>query len=176
MNLQTSAARDKFRWPVRAKAHINVSGGKNWIWEAISSPGNLVDAHPFVKANPVQRWAGADSRDEVHYLNGAVYRREFREWHEGGGYELEIFHEDRKLAWVSWYILMYCDAPRALEITVYPLALQHWPTTLRWAPHLALLKPRLQTYLDSVVRGFEWFITKGEPVPRNQFGKHPWYS
>jgi hypothetical protein len=26
------------------------------------------------------------------------------------------------------------------------------------------------------VRGFEWYATKGQPVPRNQFGTHPWFS
>jgi hypothetical protein len=26
------------------------------------------------------------------------------------------------------------------------------------------------------VRGFEWYVTRGEPVPRNKFGKHPWFS
>jgi hypothetical protein len=35
---------------------------------------------------------------------------------------------------------------------------------------------RRRSYLLSVVGGFEWFVTRGEPVPRNQFGRHPWFS
>jgi hypothetical protein len=34
----------------------------------------------------------------------------------------------------------------------------------------------LKKYLESVVRGFEWYVMRGEPVPRNQFGRHPWFS
>ena len=30
--------------------------------------------------------------------------------------------------------------------------------------------------LVMVTRGFEWYVTRGEPVPRNQFGPHPWFS
>jgi len=26
------------------------------------------------------------------------------------------------------------------------------------------------------VMGFEWYITTGERVPRDAFGKHPWFS
>jgi hypothetical protein len=54
--------------------------------------------------------------------------------------------------------------------------MQHLPPIVRWLPHLFVLRPRLRAYLESVVRGYEWYITKGEPVPRNQFGAHPWYS
>jgi hypothetical protein len=28
----------------------------------------------------------------------------------------------------------------------------------------------------SVGKGFEWYVTRGAPVPRDQFGKHPWFS
>ena len=38
------------------------------------------------------------------------------------------------------------------------------------------LKPYLRSYLRSVIMGFEWYITKDERVPRNAFGKHPWFS
>jgi hypothetical protein len=34
----------------------------------------------------------------------------------------------------------------------------------------------LGKYLQSVVKGFEWYVTRGEPVPRDQFGKHTWFS
>jgi hypothetical protein len=34
----------------------------------------------------------------------------------------------------------------------------------------------LRRYLSSVTRGVEWWVTRGEPVPRNQFGSHRWFS
>ena len=41
---------------------------------------------------------------------------------------------------------------------------------------LEILRPLLAEYLSSVVRGFEWYVTRGEAVPRDQFGPHPWFS
>ena len=174
MTPQNKTERDAFRWPVSASASINTPA--SGLWEAIAEPGCLRDAHPFVASNPVQQWPGADSRDEVHYLNGVCYRREFREWHEGVGYDLEIFHEARLLAWVSWRVTAEDDATSALHITVYPAGLQHLPVAVRWLPHLAVVRPKLRAYLESVVHGFEWSITRCEPVPDNQFGEHPWFS
>jgi hypothetical protein len=34
----------------------------------------------------------------------------------------------------------------------------------------------LKSYLSSVGRGFEWYVTRQEPVPNNQFGSHRWFS
>jgi hypothetical protein len=63
-----------------------------------------------------------------------------------------------------------------LRIAVYPHALQDKPAAIRWAPHLFYIAPKLRHYLSSVVRGFEWYVVRGEPVPRNQFGSHSWFS
>ena len=63
-----------------------------------------------------------------------------------------------------------------LRITVYPFVLQSVPIVVRWIPHLARVRPMLKSYLSSVTRGFEWYVTRGEPVPRNQFGRHAWFS
>jgi len=38
------------------------------------------------------------------------------------------------------------------------------------------VRPMLSKYLSSVVRGFEWYVIRGEPVPGNQFGSHRWFS
>ncbi|MBT8059449.1 MAG: hypothetical protein KJO33_07640 [Gammaproteobacteria bacterium] len=50
------------------------------------------------------------------------------------------------------------------------------PLPLRWLLHRSRLRPLLEFYLESVVRGFEWYLLRREIVPRDQFGKHPWYS
>ena len=174
MDLSTQAVREAFRWPIACSVDIAAPAAD--VWRAISEPGNLVASHPFCSDNPVDVWDGKSSRDAVHYLNGVVYTRRFREWHEGRGYDLEIYHGERRLAWVSWRIDALGDERASLGITVYPLGLQHLTPIVRWAPHLVFLRPRLRAYLDSVVRGFEWSITHGQAVPRNQFGKHPWFS
>ncbi len=63
-----------------------------------------------------------------------------------------------------------------LRISIYPEHLQRVPVALRWVPHLIRLRPFLTTYLQSVVRGFEWYVSRGEAVPRNQFGALPYFS
>jgi hypothetical protein len=168
------ASKPGFKWPVAVEQLIAAPAQE--VWDVISRPGSLEMCHPFCARNPVQLWSGADSRDEVHYLSGWVYERRFRQWLEGTGYDLEIFRHNDALASVSWRISPIDEQNCKLRITVYPYVLQKYPVVVRWLPHLLRLRPMLGTYLRSVVKGFEWYVTRGEPVPRNQFGKHPWFS
>lgn len=163
-----------FKWPVAAERPILAPAQK--IWEAMSTPRNLELCHPFCEKNPVHVWPGPDSRDEVHYISGWVYERRFRQWIEGVGYDLEIGRRGGGTSFVSWRILPDDNRSCTLRIVVYPHILQNVPVAIRWLPHWLHLRPRLKTYLESVVRGFEWYVTRGEPVPRNQFGTHPWFS
>ncbi|MDJ0655803.1 MAG: hypothetical protein QNJ40_16680 [Xanthomonadales bacterium] len=153
-----------------------IPAGAERVWEAISSPGNLELCHPFCASNPVQVWPGPDSKDEVHYLSGWVYQREFRQWIEGVGYDLSIGRHGGGKSSVSWRIRSIDPRHSALRITVCPGGLQHIPVVIRWVPHLLRLRPLMRSYLESVVKGFEWYITRHEPVPRNAFGTHPWFS
>ena len=89
---------------------------------------------------------------------------------------LDIGRPDAETSSVSWRIHSHDSHSSSLEIVVYPFLLQTMPVPVRWMPHLVRLRPRLTGYLESVLGGFEWFITRGEPVPRNQFGTHPWFS
>ena len=164
----------RFKWPVVAEQAISAPAQE--VWEAISTAGNLERCHPFCASNPVQAWPGPDSRDEVHYLNGWVYERRFLSWDDGIGYDLLIGRHGGGVSHVSWRITAVGENRCVLSITVYPHVLQNWPTVVRWIPHLIRLRPMLKQYLDSVVRGFEWYVIRGEPVPRNQFGRHPWFS
>jgi len=168
------AVSENFRWPVAAEQKI--AAPAQAVWEAISAPENLESCHPFCTSNPVQVWPGPNSRDEVHYLSGWVYERRFYRWHEGVGYDLEIGRHGGSTSFVSWRITPVDENSCALRITVYPHALQNWPVIVRWIPYLLRLRPMLRKYLDSVVKGFEWYVVRGEPVPRNQFGEHPWFS
>jgi len=139
-------------------------------------PGNLELCHPFCEKNPVTVWPGPESRDEIHYLSGWVYERRFRRWIEGVGYDLEIGGPGEEASLVSWRVHAVGHDESRLGITVYPHLLQGIPTALGWLPHVAYVKPMLQRYLLCVVRGVEWYVTRGESVPRNQFGSHRWFS
>jgi len=164
----------RFQWPVISE-RIIAAPAQN-VWDAISAPGNLELCHPFCASNPVQVWPGPASRDEVHYLSGWVYERRFVRWHDGTGYDLEIGRHGGATSSVSWRITPVDEASCVLKITVYPQILQDWPTPFRWVAYVIRIRPMLKKYLDSVVRGFEWYVVRGESVPRNQFGRHPWFS
>lgn len=163
-----------FRWPVTVTQPV--AAPPEAVWMAISEPGNLEKCHPFCAANPVHEWPGEHSRDEVHYLSGWIFERRFRRWIEGVGYDLDIGRRCGRTSRVSWRIMPEDDSGSSLRITVYPYVLQSIPIVIRWIPHLARVRPMLETYLSSVTRGFEWYVTRGEPVPRNCFGRHPWFS
>lgn len=139
-------------------------------------PGNLEMCHPFCAANPVHVWPGADSRDEVHYLSGWILERAFRRWIDGVGYDLEIGTRGGRTSFVSWRIVPAAGDESLLRITVYPHVLQELPVAVRWLPYRVRVQPLLSRYLSCVVRGFEWYVTRGEAVPRNEFGSHPWFS
>ena len=163
-----------FKWPVAVEQRIAASVEE--VWAAISMPGNLECCHPFCASNPVRVWPGADSRDEVHYLNGWIFERHFCSWSDRVGYDLSIGRKGGKSSFVSWRIQAAENKEAILRIAVYPYPLQNLPVAVRWLPHLLRLRPLLRQYLCSVVRGFEWYIVRGEPVPRNQFGAHRWFS
>jgi hypothetical protein len=138
-------------------------------------PGNLELCHPFCASNPVERWPGAESLDEVHYLSGRIFQRRFCRWIAGVGYDLEIGRRGGRSSYVEWRILESQDVGSVLEIIVHPYALDA-VAPLRWLAHTLYVRPMLRKYLSSVVRGFEWYLTRGEAVPRNQFGDHRWFS
>lgn len=163
-----------FKWPVAAERTIAAPASE--LWRAISSPGNLELCHPFCASNPVRNWPGPNSRDEIRYLSGWNYERRFTGWIEGVGYDLEIGRRGGGQSFVTWRILSVDQGQSTLRITVCPHALQNIPVLLRWMPHLLWLRPQLRNYLESVVGGFEWYVIRGEAVPRNAFGSHPWFS
>ena len=163
-----------FKWPVAVEHTI--AAPARATWDVISMPGNLELCHPYCASNPVEVWPGSASKDEIRYLSGRVYERQFRDWIDGTGYDLEVGERGGKKSYVTWRIRPTDDRNCTLRITVYPDVLQSVPVVIRWMPHLFWLRPGLRKYLESVVRGFEWYVNRGEPVPRDKFGKHPWFS
>ena len=170
----TQKLKSRFKWPVSATRQIKAPAEK--IWAVISSPGNLAHCHPFCKNNPVEKWPGQGSLDTVYYYSGWVYHRQFTEWIDGVGYDLEIGRKKGSKSIVSWRIHRKNNSASDLNITVFPQGLQKYSVFIRWLPHFAYLRPMLKSYLISVVKGFEWYITTGELVTRNQFGSHKWFS
>jgi len=165
---------ERFKWPVSVSRKINASPQR--IWTAISKPGNLKDCHPFCEKNPVYEWPGIGSTDTIYYYSGLVLHRKFINWIDGIGYDLVIGREGGRKSYVTWRIRNVQGDAGTLNITIYPHVLQKLPVAFRWIPYILKIQPTLHSYLESVIKGFEWFITTGKPVNKNQFGSHSWFS
>lgn len=164
----------RFRWPVEVTRPIAAPAEQ--VWAVISMPGNLEPCHPHCAKNVPVAWPGKDARDTVVYLNGRVFERRFNRWIDGVGYDLEIGEPGGAPSFVSWRVARRGRQDCALTIRVCPHLLQRVPVSIRWIPHFVYVGPMLRKYLDSVTRGFEWYVTRGETVPRDRFGPHPWFS
>ena len=160
--------------PISVKKAFDVP--KYVLWKLISAPGNLNDCHPFCESNEVIQWDGEDHIDQLVYLNGRTYIRQFLTWDEGKGYTLRIGEENSLQSFVEWEIDAISENKSQLTITVHPFLLAGYPKAVSFLPYQLWIKPRMRRYLRSVVSGFEYVARTGEPVPRNHFGRHPWFS
>ena len=146
------------------------------LWELISRPGNLNQTHPYCLSNEVIRWDGEYHSDRLIYLNGRNYIRKFNTWNKNEGYSLSIGEENGSQSFVEWKIDSLSDNKSLLTITIYPYILTNFPNVFRYMLHIFWVKPRLQKYLESVLQGFLFYSERNSSVPRNHFGKHPWFS
>ena len=146
------------------------------LWGLISEPGNLNHAHPYCETNDVLIWTEEERVDRLEYLNGRTYVRRFQTWVPGEGYTLFIGEVGGPQSYVTWAIETFERNGSRLTITVHPHLLASLPTLISFLPHRLWVRPRLRRYLRSVVGGFAHVASTGEPVPRNLFGRHPWFS
>ncbi len=165
---------NKFKWPIQVNKNINASTKE--VWEVISKPGNLDDCHPFCEKNIVEKWPGEGAKDRIHYYSGWIFERIFINWFEGVGYDLSVGRKGGSKSYVSWRIKEVNKNISTLQITLFTHSLQSVPVVLRWLPHMFYLRPQMKSYLQSVVNGFEWFITHEKPIIENHFGSHSWFS
>ena len=146
------------------------------IWRAISRPGYLIHYHPFCRANDVEQWPGVGARDTVTYYSGVHYQRDFIEWIDGVGYDIEVGPPPRKTARVAWRIIPIDETHCELLIEVTPYLKSEWPESRKQGYQQRYFSQVIADYLDSVVRGVDHFVTTGQSVRQDQFGRHPLYS
>ena len=164
-----------FRKRLSVSHSIDFDINANQLWELISAEENLNASHPFCKTNEAIEWGDGKYSDRLVYLNNRTYIRKFQTWEEGKGYTLLIGEENGPQTFVEWVIQSLGDKSK-LTITIYPFILAKLPKVLAFLPHKLWVQPRLKSYLKSVLMGFNHYATTGEIVPRNHFGKHPWFS
>ncbi|MDX1420113.1 MAG: SRPBCC family protein [Rubricoccaceae bacterium] len=161
-------------------AHARIRAPRDRVWATIAAPGNLEAAHPYVKANPVERWPGPDARDRIVYDSGLQLIREATAWHDGSdgeyGYDLAVWNRPGAVSRARWRVTEEGPAASRLTITIWPYLLASWPAGVRQLGQALAVRPAMRWYLRSVVLGFRHVVETGEPVQRNQFGWHPMFS
>ncbi len=150
--------------------------GKDQLWSLISRPGNLNACHPFCKENEALDWDENSHSDRLEYLNGMTYIRQFLNWNAQAGYDLIIGEKNGPQSYVVWKITELGDNQSSLSITVYPYLLANLNKAISFLPFVLYIRPKLRTYLKSVLRGFAYHAEHNQPVPRNHWGKHSWFS
>ena len=145
------------------------------LWEVVSSPNYLNNVHPFCKENSIISWNNDHHEDKILYLNDKTYIRKFVSWRALKGYDLWIGDNNKEQSFVEWR-LEKVGSRSKLTITVYPFLLSTWPKIFSFLPYFLYIDIKLKSYLFSVLSGIDWYIKENTPVPKNQFGKHSWFS
>ena len=145
------------------------------LWEVVSSPNYLNNVHPFCKENSIISWNNDHHEDKILYLNEKTYIRKFVSWRALKGYDLWIGDNNKDQSFVEWRLEKVGSRSR-LTITVYPFLLSTWPKIFSFLPYFLYIDIKLKSYLFSVLSGIDWYIKENTPVPKNQFGKHSWFS
>lgn len=158
-------------WPRPATATRRLQAAARRVWDVMASPGAVARYHPFCSANPVAAWPGVGSQDTIHYLSGLVLHRRFTVWEEGHAYELEIGNAGWPVSHVRWELAATGAEECELTISIWPSAFVGYPSALRWALYRGCLLPLLRRYLGKVLRGLDHYVTTGQDVAPNQFGR-----
>lgn len=157
-------------------ATVSIAASQDKIWRGISAPGHLKNCHPFCASTAVERWPGAGARDSITYYSGRRYQRNFVEWMDGVGYDIELGNPPNQTCRVLWRIRPCSDEACDFSIEVVPYLKADLPEEKKRLYQARLFGDDLQHYLDSVVKGIEFWITTGRDVSKDQFGANPLYS
>ena len=158
------------------EATASFSKPKNVILELIREPGSLSKYHPFCKRNEAIEWPGNNSIDELEYHNGMTFSRNFFNWSDDG-YDL-VIGARKKMALVNW-IVSGDECQSALRVRINPEINNYVPvknSILQSILWYLYVRPKLQSYINHVLKGFEYYVYTHNTVKPNHFGKHSWFS
>ena len=144
------------------------------VWKVISAKEALELFHPYCLQNKVILW-GNVKIDEIVYLNGLTFVREFTSWKVNQGFELTIGKKDGKKSKVKWEIKK-SGSGCLISITVWPYKSNKVRKILYPLVNVFILRPKLKRYLGFVLMGLDFYLTNKRVVKNNQFGRHPWFS
>ena len=91
------------------------------------------------------------------------------------GFKLMIGKKNGKKSKVVWKI--YKNKKRSLlSIDVYPYKTDKVNSFFYPIVFYLYIKPKLKSYLNSVLMGLKFYLYNDKKVIKNQFGKHRWFS
>ena len=144
----------------------------NVVWDIVSSKKALELYHPFcLKNDLIER----EKKDELIYLNGLTYIREFTIWKPNQGFKLYIGKKNGKQSKVIWELKPINNGCE-ISITIFPYRSNKINKLLYPFVNFFMIKPKLKKYLESVLKGLEYYLDHKVKVEKNQFGEHPWFS
>jgi len=142
-------------------------------WAMMARPGYLEDSHPFCLRNTVRSWPGVGSWDTVHYYNGKALHREFVRWVDGAGYTVNVRKDDNTIVAVVEFAVTgerggsACTMSTAVRLPTRG-GVANLASMLLWK---IKLESAARFYFSAVLKGFEYFLTTGNRVRREQFGE-----
>lgn len=142
------------------------------VWDTVSSKNALEFYHPFCLKNDVIEH---EKKDELIYLNGLTYIREFTTWQPNQGFELYIGRKEGKKSKVVWEIQAQAEGCE-IKISIYPYRSHKIGKLAYPFVRFFVIKPKLEKYLASVLKGLAHYLDTKRKVEKNQFGTHPWFS
>ncbi len=155
---------------------IEIAAASETVWQGLVEPGYLKRCHPFCESTEVELWPGVGSRDLITYYSGRNYRRNFVEWFDGVGYDIELGERSHKTSRVLWRIAPRSETSCRLSIEVVPYLKIDLSKEQKRRYQDRLFGADLRHYLDCVVKGVEYWIRTGRDVEKDQFGRNPLYS
>ena len=171
--MRNSEKTSAYHWNITHKDKIHKS--KQEVWSIISGESNLELFHPFCNKNKVISWSQDSSVDQIEYLNGALFRREFSEWYAGEGYNLYISQLGKPGSYVEWR-LKDRGSECEIQISIFPYLCNLGNKLIYFVPFNLIVRPLLKNYLHSVIGGLKLYAEKNIQVKNNHFGKHIWFS
>ena len=124
------------------------------VWKVISAKEALELFHPYCLQNKVILW-GNIKIDEIVYLNGLTFVREFTSWKVNQGFELTIGKKDGKKSKVKWEIKK-SGSGCLISITVWPYKSNKVHKILYPLVNVFILRPKLKRYLGFVLMGLDF--------------------
>ena len=156
-------------------SEILINSKVDKVWTLLTKTSHLELVHPFCKSHKKLVWDDKNKIDQLTYINGLTYERNFYNFEKNKGFKLMIGKKDGKKSRVVWR-LNPLNEKTYLSIRVTPYISEKYHLITYNFLLIFYILPLLKKYLNSVSNGIKYYLEEGLSVKQNQFGKHKWFS